>query len=41
MLNNNNNVKGFILSCDKTGKDQGKVAYANVWENLNNIHQNS
>ena len=38
---NNNKVNGFILSCDKTGKDQGKAAYANAFIGFGVSHRKS
>jgi len=38
---NNKKGKKFILSCDKTGKDQGKAAYANVFIGFGVSHRNS
>ena len=33
--------QGFILSCDKTGKDRGKAAYANAFIGFGVAHRHS
>jgi hypothetical protein len=38
---NNNKIKGFVLSIDKTGKDRGKAAYANAFIGFGVSHRKS